>query len=372
MDSQSQVDRINTRLKAARTGVSIQLRKNRLFMRATLPPKPGSDKTKAHQQEIALGIYANDAGLKQAEAEAKKLGALLACREFDWSLYLKQPPKPTLKETVKTISQLVIEFEQDYFSRRQRNPKTETTFKDYKKVLRRLPKDELLTSALVRQEILRTEPDTKTRKRTCMVLNSFCKFAGLDVGFNISDFAGNYSPKSVNPKSLPSDDEIKRWHNYISNQYWKWAYGMLACYGLRNHELWHLDLESFTHEEGRILYVLDGKTKERFVYPLPPSGVKDFNLLDIYLPKVKGKTNADLGHRMTEYFGDAGLPFSPYTLRHCYARRCYESGLDIELAAKMLGNSVAICSTSYRAFWGEDVYRRRYEEALKRLKRNDG
>ncbi|MEH2114269.1 MAG: hypothetical protein V7K39_17460 [Nostoc sp.] len=59
-----------------------------LSLRATLPPKPGSSKTKPYQQYLALGIYANPAGLQRVEAEAKIVGGLLARGEFDWSRYL--------------------------------------------------------------------------------------------------------------------------------------------------------------------------------------------------------------------------------------------------------------------------------------------
>jgi len=39
---------------------------------------------------------------------------------------------------------------------------------------------------------------------------------------------------------------------------------MIACYGLRNHEIFHLDLDSLKTAPG-ILEVLDGKTGARTV-----------------------------------------------------------------------------------------------------------
>ncbi|MEH2270409.1 MAG: hypothetical protein V7K68_18660 [Nostoc sp.] len=64
------IEVINDRLKNALIGVRVEARGDRLLLRATLPPKPGSNKTKPHQQYLALGIYANPAGLQRAEAEA--------------------------------------------------------------------------------------------------------------------------------------------------------------------------------------------------------------------------------------------------------------------------------------------------------------
>ncbi|MBN3886176.1 MAG: hypothetical protein V7K64_17945 [Nostoc sp.] len=64
------IEVINDRLKAAKIGVKVEARGDRLSLRPTLPPKPESNKTKPYQQYLASGIYANPAGLQRAEAEA--------------------------------------------------------------------------------------------------------------------------------------------------------------------------------------------------------------------------------------------------------------------------------------------------------------
>ncbi|WP_190685008.1 hypothetical protein [Leptolyngbya sp. FACHB-671] len=71
MNIQEEVRKANARLKAAKMGVALQLRGDRISLIATLLPKTDSIKTKDHQQRIPLGIYANHQGPKQAEAEAK-------------------------------------------------------------------------------------------------------------------------------------------------------------------------------------------------------------------------------------------------------------------------------------------------------------
>ncbi|MBD2000064.1 hypothetical protein H6G00_26215 [Leptolyngbya sp. FACHB-541] len=71
MNIQEEVRKANARLKAAKMGVALQLRGDRISLVATLLPKTDSIKTKAHQQRIPLGIYASHQGPKQAEAEAK-------------------------------------------------------------------------------------------------------------------------------------------------------------------------------------------------------------------------------------------------------------------------------------------------------------
>ena len=75
------VTAINERLKAAKVGVTVRQKGSSVYLRATLPPKAGETTWK--QRDVSLRIYANPAGLERAEAEARKLGALLACKEFD-------------------------------------------------------------------------------------------------------------------------------------------------------------------------------------------------------------------------------------------------------------------------------------------------
>jgi len=79
------LEAVNQRLKGAKVEVTVRQKGNRLYLRSTLPPKPGSQKTKPYQQDLAFKIYANPARLEKAEAEARKLGALLAYKEFDWA-----------------------------------------------------------------------------------------------------------------------------------------------------------------------------------------------------------------------------------------------------------------------------------------------
>jgi hypothetical protein len=130
----------NGRLKSAKVGIAIERKGDRLYLRGILPPKPNSKVENDYQQRLALSIHANPHGLKLAEAEARKVGALLDCKEFTWSPYLKE------EINAVTCGEWVQKFEKDYFAKRDRNPKTETTWsKSYLEVLKRLPVDEILS-----------------------------------------------------------------------------------------------------------------------------------------------------------------------------------------------------------------------------------
>ncbi|MBE9127910.1 site-specific integrase, partial [Coleofasciculus sp. LEGE 07081] len=297
--------------------MTILIKGNRLYLRGTLPPRPMSNKSFPHQQEIALGLDATVDGLHWAEKEARKVGFLLESGDFSWKPYLRHRQVSQLPH--KTIGDWISALKTDYFMRRAKTPQSLTTWEtNYNEVFKRLPLSQPLTTDLLVSAIAATPPDTRIRQKTCLALDKLAQLAGIE--FDAKRFAGNYSPTKVSPRSLPSDEVIVEWYYRLSNPAWQWAYGMLATYGLRPHELFHLDLERF-RSSGGVLMVLAGKTGARRVWPLHPEWVEEFGLTDVKLPSCHGKTNRDLGHRVTRYFRRQGMPFRPYDLRHCWAIR---------------------------------------------------
>jgi hypothetical protein len=61
------------------------------------------------------------------------------------------------------------------------------------------------------------------------------QFAKLD--YDPSLLAEKYSPKRVSPRDLPDDRTVAEIGLSIKNSAWRWIYGMMATYGLRNHEV---------------------------------------------------------------------------------------------------------------------------------------
>lgn len=363
MDIDGKIQEANLRLKGARVGVALLRDGERLYLQATLPPKPGSYRSKPHQQKIALGIYANPAGVRTAEKEALRVGGLLACKEFSWDKYLKPTPSSPVPQRV---GEWVAEFEKDYFERRRRSRKSETTWTiDYRRMFDRLPQDQVLSIELIKELIVSTTPDSRTRKRACLALGALAKFAGIE--FDAKPFQGRYSPKKVSPRDLPEDKAIAQIFYQINDPAWQWAYGILATYGLRPHEIFCLDWRSPVSEAG-ILSVLDGKTGPRRVWPIFPEWFEDFGLAQVRPPKCTGKNNADLGNRVSHAFRRLKIPFQPYDLRHCWAIRSLEFGLDISLSAQQMGHSVKIHSEIYH-LWITDRHHQRAFDAL--MKRGD-
>lgn len=359
MDFKARLAQTNGRLKAAKTGATVDVIGDRLYIRSTLPPKPKSSREQPYQQRVALGYHANPAGLKRAEQEARKIGTLLDCDEFDWSQYVKNDVQPS----GGPIRAWITRFERDYFTRRARNPKSETTWKhDYLKVFNTLDPDGELTPSVLIRAIEQTAPDTRTRKRFVDVLSRLAKFADLEV--DLTPLKGNYSTRTTDPRDIPPDRLIAKWRQKIPNPRWQWAYGILATYGLRNHELFSLDFSRLP-----VLLVMHGKTGFRRVYPLYPEWVEEWRLAEVRTPPCTGKTNSDLGNRVTHAFSRYRIPFAPYDLRHAWAIRSLEFGVPVELASQQMGHGVEVHCNTYHRWISEEVHQRAFETVLMRSDR---
>jgi integrase len=374
MDISGRLAQANGRLRASKIGIAIQQRGNTLWLRGTFPPKSNSGKTKPHQQRISLrtkeqplGVKATIAGLQYAEQQARAIALQLDKGQFNWADWqLSQVPE------AETVSDWVEKFETEYWRRRSRNQQTETTWKkDYQVVFPKFVEfanDTEISVDLIVKFVSQTEPDTRSRKRVCDILGRLAKFAKLENLEAIKELTGNYSPGTVSPRSLPTDEQIAQWRDKIANPGWQWIYGMCAAYGLRPHEVFHVDMLDFP-----IARVSDEtKTGERFIYPLYPEWVESWNLKEIALPNlvsIEDSPNAKLGTKVSGFFYDFKIPFPPYNLRHCYARRCFEFGFTPDFGAKLMGHSVTTHCKTYRAWIDEATYWKVYETLINRVGR---
>lgn len=347
---------INQRLKAASIGVAVRQKGSALYLRATLPPKPGETAWK--RRDIALKIYANPAGLERAEAEARKLGALLACKEFDWDLYLNV--EPAKAEAVK-VAHWIDRFKAHYFAARGHNPETEARWnKDYYSfVFKHLPPNADLNADLLVVAAQRSKANTRGRQYTCQILQQLANFAHIDL--DLKPFAGNYSPLKVQPRNIPDDETIASVRDAIANPAWQWVYGLMACYGLRNHEVFFAEI---FRDPPYLVTVTEGKTGRRDVRPLYPEWVERWQLWDIKRPSVNG-THRDLGDRVIKAFKRQGVPFSPYNLRHAYAiRASVVFKFPVAVAAAMMGHSPDVHWRTYNRWINQEQHQRIYDELV--------
>jgi integrase len=259
----------------------------------------------------------------------------------------------------QTVLTWITSFEDYYFTCRGRSSKTETTWKgDYLKAFKGMPQDEILSADLLTQAAANTPANTRTRRRVCIALGALAKFAGLNV--DLKPLKGRYSPPKLTPRNLPDDQTINQWFYKIPDSHWRWAYGMLATYGLRPHELFLLDLEDWSNRSDAIT-LTDGKTGARRIWPLYPEWVEQFELRHGSRPQVTGATHSDLGHRVAQVFRRLKIPFRAYDLRHCWAVRALEFGLDPSLAAQQMGHSLLLHNTCYQRWISERVHQRAFD-----------
>ncbi|MEH2287144.1 site-specific integrase [Nostoc sp.] len=346
-------------------GIKIEQIGVRLYLRATLPPKPLTLKNGWYQQKINITV-ANLDGIKLAEKEAKLLRLRLDTKTFDWNDYFK----PELQNNkVKTVSEWIQEFEKDYFERRQRNFKTESTWKvEYQTVFKTLPQHEILNAEILKQTILTTTPDTRTRKRFCLTLRLLAKFADLD--FNPNSYSGSYGYRSRQIRSLPTDKLILESRSDLADVKWQWIFGMLATYGLRNHEVFFLDLEQL-RAGNKIITVLAGKTGYRKIWPFHPEWFDSFGLANVKIPDINlNRSNSEIGRTVTQRFrrNDA-LPFKVYDLRHAWAIRTLEYEIDITLAAQQMGHGLSVHSNLYHAWINAEHHQRAFDLAMNKSDR---
>lgn len=372
MTFEERLTKTNAQLKIGKIRCAIEKRGNRLYLVATLPPKPNSAQPNPHRQKIALGSSATIAGLQYAERRAKLLSAQLDNNNFDWSEWIEEK---STKPSVKSANDWLKEFEENI--RQTRQIKDGTWKTDYIACFSKLPVSDPLNVDVLIKIILDTEPHSRQRKRFCDHLYALANFAKLEGREKIKELTGKYSSSAVNPKILPSDLLIAQLRNAIDNQPWQWVYGAIATYGLRPHEVFRA-----TWEDYPICRIPENtKTGSRFVLPLYPEWADEWDLKNQMLPNIDLEfSNEKLSGKISKYFynnknswqiksGGKPQDFTPLYLRHCYARRCFEFCFAPDWSAALMGHSTKVHLSSYRAWIDEKVYLNVYRSVIDRPNR---
>lgn len=330
------------------TSIRIVDRSGRLSLRISIPGQK--------QKRVALGLKTNIDGIFKALTMAFDVNAQIDNNDFDFICFSRQI-------RYKSLNQWIEDLEAYYFSINARSPQSETTWKgEYLKVFKKIKGDELTESALL-DAIKSTKADSRTRLRICQACQFLADFAGLKCNFE--KYKGKYSYKSVNPRLLPSDSEILRWNEKIPMPEWQWFYLMVVTYGLRPCECFQIFPVDRTLG---IIQVEASKTggKIRESYPLYPDWPGKFDLMNFKQPNITFRYPSDISERSGKYFGRQNLPFTCTDLRHCWARRASEVGLDPEIAAESLGHSLIVHQNIYKAWIKAQTYRRRFLEIVQR------
>lgn len=340
--------------------MKIHLIGQRLYIRKVLPPRPESERTDRHQQVITLGLNADQQGIQQAIQDVRELSSMLSQRKFNWKTwrqYLGDSYEPRKSQT-ETIRTQVEKFKAYFLTLPKQKISREDAWKtQWSHYFKKLPFDEYLTDKIMLDAIYeKTEEGSCCRKKFCLRLKAFIEFLDFKTDLDLVAIGKAYNGTPVNEDELPTDQEILDALDLITVPEWRTAYLLQAIFGLRNHEIFFLDRDNVESYEGiKVLKVAaETKTGFRAVAALYPEWFDnpEWNLQTAKLPDINldlSKTTlSKIGDKVTRAFKKFGIPFTPYALRHAWARRAMEFGLSDEAAAEFMGHNLVTHQKHYQ------------------------
>ncbi len=385
----------NRRLAAAGTGLRLEIRQHRLGLRGPLPCPKGSAARPV--QRISLGLPATPTGVAAALDQLVRVCQAVEQGTFRWEPWRRRPatpasPPPPPTETPPEAlgpGPLLAGFEAAFFAdpRRRRRPagSRSTWSGAYRPYLRRLETvaaaahGAAVVDAPLLERVLETYPLASRSRQQCgIALGALARHLALPLPADWSERSGGYGLHVARFRGLPSDARILELVQAIPNPRWRLAYGLMATYGLRNHEVFFCDLSALVPGGDRVLRVLPtSKTGEHQVWPFQPDWVERFGLetlaehgvgLPVVCTDLRRTTLQQVGRRVAEQFRRYGLPITPYDLRHAWAVRTIHIGLPDTVAARMMGHSVAIHTRTYHHWITRRDQQQAVDTALARLR----
>lgn len=388
------VQQANAALGLDRVKIKLKLTSLKTIgLQGTFPCRPGDvgkQGSPNKQYTISCGFTANDAGVKMAVLKARELDLLLITKQFHWTPELlgKQAQKIELgneHQSTKLIKELIQDYEREFWKTHEQNRRGIKTWEShYLRHLKKLPQDVPMSAQALEEALEKTRPNTSSRFFLVWQLKKFCDFCGLDGFKTIYAYATPKPQPTI--RKIPTDEEIIQGYSQIGlplsaytskdnltqPEQWQWAYGMLATYGLRPHELFAVDIEKFAdlnnsfHLVNLNPYLTGGtKTGERScgIPPLHPHWVELFKLKDIRLPFNEGKLSNKTA-KLYVRFRNNNLSFRPYDLRHAYAIRGHRLRVPIKTMADYMGHSVQEHTKTYQRWMNEDTNLEIYKEVV--------
>ena len=364
----------NGLLAAEGCALRLEIRGGRLGLRGPLPDRLGAGQVQI--QRLSLGLPASPAGLTKALERLARLRQELASGRFQWRDWQRDiagagEGSPAgagagglgFRPLAEQLEAFEVAFRNDPKRRRRPAGSRSTWAAAYRPYLRRLvanaadqrpgPLDaDLLVDVLESYEI-----SSRSRQQCGVALAALARHLQLELPEDWRDRAAGYGLHLTRFRPLPTDSQILELVGQIPNPRWRLAYGLMATYGLRNHEVFFCDGSALAPGADRVLRVLPtSKTGEHQVWPFQPEWIDHFELERLgrdpnALPPVnldlRRTTLQQVGRRVAEQFRRYGLPITPYDLRHAWAVRTIHIGLPDTVAARMMGHSVAIHTRTY-------------------------
>lgn len=372
-------------------------------------------------QRLSLGLEASPDELERALQRLDQVLQELQDGRFDWSRWrrrqsragggttaaihkgekadpaapvaaLRRQPQPQRQDAGiddadadEPLQGVLASFETAFFAdpRRRRHPAGSRStwrgaYRPYLRRLQQLAAGQPLTPELLERTLESYELASRSRQQCGIALAALARQLQLELPADWRDRSGGYGLHRARFRQLPSDARILELVLQIPNPGWRLAYGLMATYGLRNHEVFFCDCSGLARGGDRVLRVLPtSKTGEHQVWPFLPEWVEHFGLerlgddlgaLPAISTDLRRVSLKQVGQRVAEQFRRYGLPITPYDLRHAWAVRTIHIGLPDTVAARMMGHSVTIHTRTYHHWITRRDQQQAVDAALSRLR----
>ena len=358
-----EINVINRKFLIKGSKLKIEKRGGKLNIRGSLPSKENKNIQKV--QRISLGIDADTDGLEEAKKKLQLINLQLELNQFEWRNWITssiQENNKTYEFFIKEISEFEKNFFKEYRNEHLNSARKSTWNSSYKPYIKRMiniykKNDNKDINHIFLSTLKSYQEGSRSRKQCGTSLNVFADFLKLSLPSEWKSLSRGYGIKKASFRNLPDDNLIEELWRNIPNKSWQYVFGLMATYGLRNHEVFFCDLSALKNNGDKILRVLPTtKTGEHQVWPFHPKWVDLFQLSSLGNdPSLLPKINRDLGHttlqnigkRITDQFKRYCIKIKPYDLRHAWAVRTIFYDLPDTVAARMMGHSVSLHNQTY-------------------------
>ena len=263
---------------------------------------------------------------------------------------------------IKEISEFEKNFFKEYRNEHLNSARKSTWNSSYKPYIKRMiniykKNDNKDINHIFLSTLKSYQEGSRSRKQCGTSLNVFADFLKLSLPSEWKSLSRGYGIKKASYRDLPDDNLIEELWRNIPNKSWQYVFGLMATYGLRNHEVFFCDLSALKNSGDKILGILPTtKTGEHQAWPFHPKWVDLFELSSLgndptLLPKInrdlKQTTLQNIGKRITDQFNRYNISIRPYDLRHAWAVRTILYDLPDTVAARMMGHSVSLHTQTY-------------------------
>ncbi len=173
--------------------------------------------------------------------------ALFSWQDFPSASFI---PKQYRQSTqTKTIGEILEEYEAYYWATHDSEKwSSHRTWNDCRKTYHRyLPKNEPFSDEAIESTIVKYKSTLSAKKACVQELKRLCKFAEFDYKNWqrwMTSYKSKLKPELTDEQIIDFFYEFKRKKaqggSNSQHQLWQWMYGMMAVYGLRNHEVFNI------------------------------------------------------------------------------------------------------------------------------------